>query len=86
MLGNFARIASIIQCGYSLPNSLTLHAKPSCDLMCGARPLKRAIQSELENALAKEILAGHFGPKDTIRVDAQGGVFSFEKAAVAQAA
>ncbi|WP_296819942.1 hypothetical protein [Thiobacillus sp.] len=54
--------------------------------MCGARPLKRAIQSELENALAKEILAGHFGPKDTIRVDAQGGVFSFEKAAVAQAA
>jgi len=54
--------------------------------MCGARPLKRAIQSELENALAKEILAGRFGPKDTIRVDAQGGVFSFEKAAVAQAA
>ena len=54
--------------------------------MVGAWPLKRAIQSELENALAKEILAGHFGPKDTIRVDVQGGVFSFEKAAAAQAA
>ena len=56
------------------------HAKPGCDSVYGARPLKRAIQSELENVLAKEILAGHFGPKDTIRVDTQGGVFSFEKA------
>ncbi|MFH1816916.1 MAG: ATP-dependent chaperone ClpB [Pseudomonadota bacterium] len=55
-------------------------AKAGFDPVYGARPLKRAIQSELENALAKEILAGHFGPKDTIRVDAQGGVFSFEKA------
>nr|WP_296771465.1 hypothetical protein [Thiobacillus sp.] len=53
---------------------------------CGTLHAQRAIQSELENALAEEILAGHFGPKDTIRVDAQGGVFSFEKAAVAQAA
>src|SRR3569832_517423 len=61
-------------------------AKAGFDPVYGARPLKRAIQSELENALAKEILAGRFGPKDTIRVDAQGGVFSFEKAAVAQAA
>ncbi|WP_296893710.1 ATP-dependent chaperone ClpB [Thiobacillus sp.] len=60
-------------------------AKAGFDPVYGARPLKRAIQSELENALAKEILAGHFGPKDTIRVDAQGGVFSFEKAAAAQA-
>jgi ATP-dependent Clp protease ATP-binding subunit ClpB len=55
-------------------------AKAGFDPVYGARPLKRAIQSELENALAKEILAGHFGPKDTIRVDAQGGVFSFGKA------
>ncbi|MFH1816911.1 MAG: hypothetical protein ABIK08_01325 [Pseudomonadota bacterium] len=62
------------------------HAKPGCDPVVGAWPLKRAIQSELENALAKEILSGRFGPKDTIRVDAQGGVFSFEKAAAAQAA
>ena len=56
-------------------------AKAGFDPVYGARPLKRAIQSELENALAKEILAGHFAPKDTIRVDAQGGVFSFGKAA-----
>ena len=54
-------------------------AKAGFDPVYGARPLKRAIQSELENALAKEILAGHFAAKDTIRVDTQGGVFSFGK-------
>jgi len=56
-------------------------AKAGFDPIYGARPLKRAIQSELENPLAKEILSGRFGPKDTIRIDAQNGVFSFEKAA-----
>ncbi len=61
-------------------------AKAGFDPVYGARPLKRAIQSELENPLAKEILSGRFGPKDTIRIDAQNGVFSFEKAAAAQAA
>jgi ATP-dependent Clp protease ATP-binding subunit ClpB len=60
-------------------------AKAGFDPVYGARPLKRAIQSELENPLAKEILSGRFGPKDTIRIDAQNGVFSFEKAAAQQA-
>ncbi len=56
-------------------------AKAGFDPVYGARPLKRAIQSELENALAKEILSGNFAPKDVIRIDARDGVFSFEKAA-----
>ncbi|HEX7971441.1 MAG TPA: ATP-dependent chaperone ClpB [Thiobacillus sp.] len=60
-------------------------AKAGFDPVYGARPLKRAIQSELENPLAKEILSGHFAPKDTIRVDVQNGAFSFEKAAPQQA-
>jgi ATP-dependent Clp protease ATP-binding subunit ClpB len=60
-------------------------AKAGFDPVYGARPLKRAIQSELENPLAREILAGRFGPKDTIRVDARDGAFSFEKAASPQA-
>jgi ATP-dependent Clp protease ATP-binding subunit ClpB len=60
-------------------------AKAGFDPIYGARPLKRAIQSELENALAREILSGRFAPKDIIRVDAVDGVFSFEKAAVQQA-
>ncbi|MCE5182614.1 MAG: ATP-dependent chaperone ClpB [Betaproteobacteria bacterium] len=55
-------------------------ASAGFDPVFGARPLKRAIQSHLENALAKEILAGQFAAKDTIKVDFQGGKFSFSKA------
>ncbi|MCB1821299.1 MAG: ATP-dependent chaperone ClpB, partial [Candidatus Competibacteraceae bacterium] len=39
------------------------------DPVYGARPLKRAIQQELENPLARRILAGEFGPGDKVRVD-----------------
>ncbi len=55
-------------------------AKAGFDPVYGARPLKRAIQQQVENPLSKDILEGKFGPKDTIAVDAKGGVFSFEKA------
>ena len=54
-------------------------AKAGFDPVYGARPLKRAIQSEIENPLAKAILEGRFAPKDTIRVDARGGGIVFEK-------
>jgi ATP-dependent Clp protease ATP-binding subunit ClpB len=53
-------------------------AKAGFDPVYGARPLKRAIQSEIENPLAKEILSGRFGPKEVIRVDVEGGRFVFE--------
>jgi ATP-dependent Clp protease ATP-binding subunit ClpB len=49
------------------------------DPVFGARPLKRAIQSQIENPLARAILEGSFGPKDTIKVDARGGKVVFEK-------
>ncbi|WP_455223063.1 ATP-dependent chaperone ClpB [Kaarinaea lacus] len=39
------------------------------DPVYGARPLKRAIQQSIENELAQNILAGKFGPGDTIDVD-----------------
>ena len=55
-------------------------AKVGFDPVYGARPLKRAIQSELENPLAKAILEGRFAPKDSIRVDYRGGRMQFEKA------
>ncbi|MEP7097650.1 MAG: ATP-dependent chaperone ClpB [Dokdonella sp.] len=48
------------------------------DPVYGARPLKRAIQQQLENPLAKEILEGRFQPGDTIEVDARGGRLVFE--------
>ena len=49
------------------------------DPVFGARPLKRAIQSQIENPLAKAILEGRFGPKDAIRVDARDSKVVFEK-------
>ena len=49
------------------------------DPIYGARPLKRAIQSQLENPLAKLILEGRFSAKDTIKVDCRGGVMKFDK-------
>jgi ATP-dependent Clp protease ATP-binding subunit ClpB len=50
------------------------------DPLYGARPLKRAIQQQIENPLAKAILEGAFGPKDTITVDARKGAIVFGKA------
>ncbi len=52
------------------------------DPFYGARPLKRAIQAQLENPLAKLILEGRFGPKDVIRVDVKKGGMVFEKSTV----
>jgi ATP-dependent Clp protease ATP-binding subunit ClpB len=61
-------------------------AKAGFDPVYGARPLKRAIQSELENPLAKAILEGRFSPKDTISVDVRGGQLAFERKASVRAA
>jgi len=49
------------------------------DPVYGARPLKRAIQQELENPLARRILAGEFGPDDTAAVDAGPEGLAFHK-------
>ncbi|MGH8274834.1 MAG: ATP-dependent chaperone ClpB [Gammaproteobacteria bacterium] len=47
------------------------------DPVYGARPLKRAIQQQLENPLAEAILDGRFGPGDTVRVDADADRLKF---------
>jgi ATP-dependent Clp protease ATP-binding subunit ClpB len=52
----------------------------------GARPLKRAIQRQLENPLALRLLEGDFGEGDSILVDAQNGDLVFTRAAVTAAA
>lgn len=49
------------------------------DPVYGARPLKRAIQNQVENPLAQEILAGHFMPGETIKVDVKDGLLSFSE-------
>src|SRR4051795_5599493 len=61
-------------------------AKAGFDPVYGARPLKRAIQAELENPLAKAILEGRFSPKDVIVVDYRGGKTVFEKKKAVKAA
>jgi ATP-dependent Clp protease ATP-binding subunit ClpB len=50
------------------------------DPVYGARPLKRAIQQQVENPLAQAILRGTFGPGDRIRVTVADGQLAFEKA------
>ena len=49
------------------------------DPVFGARPLKRSIQSQLENPLAKAILEGRFAAGDTIKVTCVAGAMRFEK-------
>ena len=58
--------------------ALSLIAEAGFDPVYGARPLKRAIQSEIENPLAKAILAGHYLPKATVMVDVRGGQLVFD--------
>ncbi len=53
--------------------------KAGFDPVYGARPLKREIQSTIENPLSKAILEGRFAPKDTIHVDCSEGVIAFRK-------
>jgi len=47
------------------------------DPVYGARPLKRAIQQQLENPLAQEILAGHFHPGQVVEISLEGDGLQF---------
>ena len=49
------------------------------DPVYGARPLKRAIQQQVENTLAQKILSGDFLPGDTILIKGENGHLEFEK-------
>jgi ATP-dependent Clp protease ATP-binding subunit ClpB len=81
-----ARLAKL-EYGFDISDAAIAElAKVGFDPVYGARPLKRAIQSELENPLAKSILEGRFAPKDTIRADYRGGRMTFDKAPAKAAA
>ena len=54
-------------------------AEAGFDPVYGARPLKRAIQQQIENPLAKEILAGKYAPGDTVKVTLKDGAITFTK-------
>ncbi|MCE7031153.1 ATP-dependent chaperone ClpB [Lysobacter sp. GX 14042] len=59
--------------------ALALLANVGFDPVYGARPLKRAIQQQVENPLAQKILEGGFVTGDVVRVGAEGGKLSFQK-------
>jgi len=61
-------------------SALDLIGAEGFDPVYGARPLKRAIQSELENPLAQKLLAGEFATGDVIKVDITDGEITFTKA------
>jgi ATP-dependent Clp protease ATP-binding subunit ClpB len=57
--------------------ALDLIGEEGFDPVYGARPLKRAIQSEIENPLAQKLLAGEFTSGETIQVDIKEGKIIF---------
>ncbi len=57
--------------------ALDLLAEAGYDPVYGARPLKRAIQQQLENPLAQRILKGDFGPGDEIGITASDAKLQF---------
>ncbi len=58
--------------------ALDLLSEAGFDPVFGARPLKRAIQVNIENPLAQEMLSGKFVPGDTIEVIVEQGRFIFK--------
>jgi ATP-dependent Clp protease ATP-binding subunit ClpB len=56
-------------------------AEAGFDPVYGARPLKRAIQQQVENPLAQEILQGKFQPGDVIEVSVDADRLDFQNAA-----
>jgi len=61
------------------PAALAELARAGFDPVFGARPLKRAIQQQLENPISKMILQGKFGANDVVPVDWRDGSFVFER-------
>ncbi|ABI59006.1 ATP-dependent chaperone ClpB [Nitrosomonas eutropha] len=60
-------------------SALAKLAEAGFDPIFGARPLKRAIQSQIENPLSRELLEGHFSAGDTILVKYGDGSMQFSK-------
>jgi len=60
-------------------SAIELIAKEGNDPIFGARPLRRAIQRLIEDALSEKILEGEFKSGDRIRVEAEEGKMKFSK-------
>jgi len=58
---------------------LDLLAEAGFDPVYGARPLKRAIQHQIENPLAQKILSGDFSTGEMVKIDVESGEFKFSQ-------
>jgi ATP-dependent Clp protease ATP-binding subunit ClpB len=54
-------------------------AEEGYDPVYGARPLKRAIQRELQDPLAMAVLEDRFGAGDVVHVDVRDGRLAFDR-------
>ena len=61
-------------------------ARDGYDPVYGARPLKRLIQQEIENPLARRLLAGEYLDGDHVEIDVAGEGFAFRKTEAVTAA
>ncbi|MCL1046557.1 ATP-dependent chaperone ClpB [Shewanella electrodiphila] len=60
-------------------NALALIAEAGFDPTYGARPLKRALQQEIENPLAHYLLKGELLPGKPILIDVEDGLLTFKQ-------
>jgi ATP-dependent Clp protease ATP-binding subunit ClpB len=60
-------------------------ARDGYDPVYGARPLKRMIQKEIENPLARRLLAGEFTDGQSVEIDSDGEMFNFTAVSPAKA-
>jgi ATP-dependent Clp protease ATP-binding subunit ClpB len=59
--------------------ALDLLGEAGFDPVYGARPLKRAIQHQIENPMAQSILGGDYHPGDVIKIDVADGELTFAR-------
>lgn len=64
------------------PNALDTMAEIGFDPVYGARPLKRAIQRELETSVAKGLLRRDFNDGDEITIDSMGGSITIYRSGI----
>ncbi|TME29727.1 MAG: hypothetical protein E6I62_09915, partial [Chloroflexi bacterium] len=84
LLGAVRRRLDEAQIQVEITDAAMAHvAKEGYDPTYGARPLRRAIQREIENPLARAILGGEFAAGDTVRIDVLDGKIAFEKVTAA---
>jgi len=80
MLGGLEKRTAALDIGLKFTDEAALEiAKIGFDPIYGARPLRRAIQSKIEDALSESILSGEFKASDAVLCDCSDGEFTFKK-------